>query len=81
MQPAGVIQKTRLVPQLGWPCPSPGHIPTKDALWVLGCYGAIREVKDTERGGFEPPLGVTPNLISSQAHSTTLPPLQGHFLL
>ncbi len=33
----------------------------------------------TERGGFEPPLGVTPNLISSQAHSTTLPPLLGAF--
>ena len=53
MQPAGVIQKTRLVPQLGLPCPSPGRIPTKDALWVLGCYGAIREVKDTERGDYK----------------------------
>ena len=30
----------------------------------------------TERGRFELPLGVTLNLISSQTHSTTLPPLQ-----
>jgi hypothetical protein len=33
----------------------------------------------TERGRFELPLGVTPNLISSQTHSTTLPPLQISF--
>jgi hypothetical protein len=33
----------------------------------------------TERGRFELPLGVTPNLISSQTHSTTLPPLQIFF--
>ncbi len=30
----------------------------------------------TEREGFEPSLGLTLNLISSQAHSTALPPLQ-----
>ena len=29
-----------------------------------------------ERGGFEPPIGVTLRLISSQVHSTTLPPLR-----
>ena len=33
----------------------------------------------TERGRFELPLGVTLNLISSQTHSTTLPPLQIYF--
>ena len=30
----------------------------------------------TERGGFEPPLGLTLKQISSLPHSTTLPPLQ-----
>lgn len=34
----------------------------------------------TERGRFELPLGVTLNLISSQTHSTTLPPLQIYFV-
>ena len=31
---------------------------------------------NTERRGFEPPLGVTPKLISSQPPSTTRTPLQ-----
>ena len=35
-----------------------------------------RFLSPTERGGFEPPLTLPPNLISSQAHSTALPPLQ-----
>ena len=30
-----------------------------------------------EREGFEPPVRFTVQLISSQPHSTTLPPLQG----
>ena len=34
----------------------------------------------TERGGFEPPLGVTLKQISSLPHSTTLPPLQVGFV-
>ena len=30
----------------------------------------------TERGGFEPPVSLTPQQISSLPHSTALPPLQ-----
>ncbi len=33
----------------------------------------------TERVGFEPTESLRIHLISSQAHSTTLPPLQAHF--
>ncbi len=36
----------------------------------------VNSYKSAERVGFEPTVGLRPRLISSQVHSTTLPPLR-----
>ena len=44
--------------------------------WVFAYFQVVRELLLAEREGFEPSVGLTLRLISSQVHSTTLPPLR-----
>jgi hypothetical protein len=46
-------------------------------LLLEPCFSSVL----TERGGFEPPEGLTLQQISSLPHSTALPPLQVWFCL
>ena len=48
---------------------------------VLLPQSPIKQLTLAEREGFEPSVGLTLRLISSQVHSTTLPPLRTEYSL
>ena len=50
----------------------------EDASQTLSIKAFARRFSlDAERGGFEPPVAVTPRRFSRPVHSATLPPLRG----
>ena len=50
-------------------------------IGIMGCYSIFALRLMAERGGFEPPIGLTLCWFSRPVHSTTLPPLRSRFRL
>ena len=55
---------------------TPRSIRLRGLALKMASHPKLEEHRVAEREGFEPPLRSLVNLISSQTHSTTLPPLR-----